>query len=629
MSIKIGFANYAGFFQFIEKLRPELPADVEVVILNDLFSELESSVKRIEAEGSVDVFVASGGNGEYMQKYLRTIPLVKVKITGFDLMNAVKEASQFSNNIAVITHSPIPYIEELNSILNVELIPLQYQTPEDLSLILQSLYAGGVRDVIGTALVLEQAKMYDLRGHFIWSLDSVRDAVETAINMARTRKALTQKAKMLDYIMDYSAEGIIVTDKNGIITHLNNSAERILNRSRKNIVGRQCAEVLPNTQLHTVMREKRAQFNRIQDLGNVKIVTNRSPIIVNKEVIGSLATFFSTSTIKQAGENIRRSQGASGFIAQADFSQEKTEDPQFTQLIGKAERYAKSNSTILISGETGTGKDVFAQCIHNASYRKNEAFVRVNCAAISLSMFEGELFGYEEGVHIGIKKSGYTGLIEQAHQGTLFLDEISEMPMNIQAALLSVLEEKQFYRIGSTRALPVDIRVIASTARDLRSLVREGLFREDLYYELDVLNVSMPRLRDRKCDIPLLIKGFLDDNRSDLTRSEQESICRCRHFLEYDWPGNIRELKKVIERFCVIFVPGADVDKTAEEVLDSGVIRTPADAQRDNSRREILEALSISGGSKNGAAEVLGISRTTLWRKMRELGMMDETGADT
>ena len=628
MSIKIGFANYAGFFQFIEKIRPELPPDVEMVILNDLFSELEGSVRRIEAEGSVDVFVASGGNGEYMQKYLKTIPLVKVKITGFDIMNAIKEASRFSSNIAIITHSPVPYLEELSSILNVELMPLQYQTPEGLSLILQSLYAGGVRDVIGTALVLEQAKMYDMRGHFIWSLDSVRDAVDTAIEMARTKKALAEKAKMLDYIMDYSAEGIIVTDKNGIITHLNNSAERILNRSRKNIVGRQCAEVLPNTQLHTVMREKRAQFNRIQDLGNVKVVTNRSPIIVNKEVIGALATFFSTSTIKQAGDNIRRSQSTYGRMAQWEFSQIKTESSELSRTISRAEKYAKSSSTILITGDKGTGKESFAQCIHNASQRKNEPYVRVNCGAIDPMTFEAELFGYEEGAGTGTKKSGNTGFIEQAHQGTLFFDEINEMPLKIQAHLLNVLETRQFCRIGSNRPLPVDIRVIVSSSEDLGSLVRSGLFREDLYYELAVLKLELPRLKDRKCDIPLLIKNFLDDNRNDLTRSEQKSICQCSRFHEYDWPGNIRELKKTIERFCVFFVPGADVEETVKEVLDIDPVKLPVDKERDGARREILEALQISGGSKNGAAEILGISRTTLWRKMRELGMMGTDGAD-
>ena len=623
MGIRIGVANYASFFQFVEKLRPELPDDVELVILNDLFSELERSVKRIEAENSVDIFVASGGNADYLQHYLKTIPLVKVKVTGFDILNAVKNASAYSRSIAVITHSPIPQLDEIISTLNVYLRPLVYQTPEELSLILQSLCAEGIRDVIGTALVLEQAKMFDMRGHFIWSLDGVRTALETAISMARQKKGLQEKARTLDYLMDYSAEGIIVTDRNGIITQFNNSAERIMGRSRKNIIGRQCAEVLPNTQLHTVMREKRAQFNRIQDLGNVKIVTNRSPIICNKEVIGSLATFFSTSTIKQAGENIRRSQDFSGYIAKSTFDEIKTRSPQLEAVRERAVRYARSSSTILVFGETGSGKETFAQCLHNASLRKNEPFVRVNCAAIPASMLEGELFGYEEGF-AGGKRAGKPGFLELAHQGTLFLDEVGDIPMKLQARLLSAMEEKQFFRVGGDKPVPVDMRIIAATNRDLRLLVREGSFREDLYYRINVLELHLPSLRERKCDIPLLIKDFLEYNRSDLTREETEKICTSQRFADYDWPGNIRELRNVIERFCVNYVPGEDIEKSVQEALiyenfDRGVQAGAGDTER----AEIENALRLAGGSRAGAAKILSMSRTTLWRRMRELGMTE------
>ncbi len=625
MSITIGVANYAGFFQFVEKLRPELPPDVELVILNDLFSELESSVKRIEAEGSVDIFVASGGNAEYMQRYLKSIPLVKVKITGFDIMNAVKNAKEFSDNVALITHSPIAQIEDIKSILNVKLRPIVYQTPEDLSVILQSLYAEGIRDVIGTALVLEQAKMFDIRGHFIWSLDGVRTAMETAISMARTKKALAEKARTLDYLLDYAAEGIIVTDRNGVITQFNNSAERILNRSRKSIIGRQCAEVLPNTQLHTVMREKRAQFNRIQDLGNVKIVTNRSPIVCDKEVIGSLATFFSTSTIRQAGENIRRSQNFSGFIAKSTFEDIKTLSPEFEAMKQKAKRFARSNSTILIFGDTGTGKEAFAQSLHNASQRKNEPFVRVNCAAIPASMLEGELFGYEEGIYPGARKAGKPGLLEIAHLGTLFLDEVGEIPLKLQARLLSAIEEKQFFRVGGDKPVPVDIRIIAATNKDLRAMVEEGSFREDLYFRINVLEVHLPSLKDRKCDIPLLIKEFLEENRNDLTRKELEDICHTPHFQDYDWPGNVRELRNIIERFCVYYVPGADIEESARAVLTYETAKErPGDTTAEPDVQEIENALRLSGGNRSAAAAILGISRTTLWRKMRELGMINE-----
>lgn len=625
MSIKIGIANYAGFFSFVEKLRPDLPEDVELVILNDLFSELETSVKRIEAEGSVDVFVASGGNADYLQRYLRSIPLVRVAVTGFDIMNAVKSAKKYSDNIAIITHSPIPHIEELKSILNVDLMPMVYKTPEELSIKLQSLYAEGVRDIIGTALVLEQAKMYNLRGHFIWSLDGVRTAIETAINMARSKKSFAEKARTLEYIMNYSAEGIIITDRNGIITYFNTSAERILNRSSKSVLGRQCAEVLPNTQLHTVMREKRAQFNRIQDLGNVKIVTNRSPIICDKEVIGSLATFFSTNTIKQAGENIRRSQAYNGFIAKANFDDIKTVSPALIAIKNKAEHYARCDSTVLILGDTGTGKEVLAQSLHNASARKNEPYVAVNCAAIPGSMLERELFGCEEGSEARVKKFEKSGYLEQAHRGTLFLDEVGDIPLKVQARLLSAIEEKQFFRMGGDKLIPVDIRIIASTNKNLRQLVKEGVFREDLYYRINVLELHLPSLRERREDIPLLIQAFLTENRSDLTRSEINAVCNEQHFLNYDWPGNIRELRNVIERFCVHYIPGADIEESVKDVLVyDDRPNEPKDLEERREREEIEEALRLAAGSRTAAASILCTSRTTLWRRMRELGMITE-----
>ena len=320
MKIMVGIANYGLFSQFIEKIEPELPDDVELVILNDLFSELEDSIRKIESDNSVDVFVGSGGNAEYLEKYLSDIPLVKVEVTGFDIINALKEAKVFSNHTAVITYkTPVDQLEQVKEIFNIKVQEFVYSDKEEVDYILQSLYREGERDVIGSSYVLERAKLFGMRGHYIWSLEGVRSAINIAISLARYKKNDAEKVKKLNCILDYAAEGIIITDRTGIITDFNTSAERILNRSRGSIVGRHCSEVLPNTQLHTVMTEKRAQFNKIQDLGNVKIVTNRSPIIYNNEVIGALATFFSVSSIKSAEETIRRTQNFKGFIAKTHF----------------------------------------------------------------------------------------------------------------------------------------------------------------------------------------------------------------------------------------------------------------------------------------------------------------------
>ena len=253
MSIRIGIASYGGFFKFIEAIRPELPKDVELVILNDLFSELKESVKRIEAEGRVDVFVSAGGNADHLERYLTSIPLVRVNYNSFGLLEAIKEASVYSDNMAVITHTPIPNIDGLLDVFKVNIKPLVYDTTEELSMILQSLYAEGVRDVIGTALVLEMARMYDMRGHFIWNTAAVREAMERAVSMARARRAQAEAEKTLDCLLEYACEGIVIVDRNGVITEFNGAAERILGRRRERVVGRQCAEVLASTQLYSVM----------------------------------------------------------------------------------------------------------------------------------------------------------------------------------------------------------------------------------------------------------------------------------------------------------------------------------------------------------------------------------------
>ena len=288
-----------------------------------------------------------------------------------------------------------------------------------------------------------------------------------------------------------------------------------------------------------------------------------------------------------------------------------------------AETYARFDSTVLILGKSGTGKELFAQSIHNSSSRKSERFVAVNCAALPSSLLESELFGYEEGAFAGARKGGKSGLFELAHEGTLFLDEISEISPKLQSRLLRAIEEKEFFRIGGDKVVPVDIRIIAASNRDLWQMVEDGTFREDLYYRLDVLEILLPELKQRREDIPLFIKKFVTERRSDLTRSELQEIANLPYFVEYDWPGNIRELRNVVERFCVQYLPDEDVEALARRVLDRHLPKVNAKDCRE--RSDIAEALRLSGGYRAQAAVILGISRTTLWRKMREYGLEEIT----
>lgn len=622
MSIYVGITNYGGFLKFVDPLRPTLPPDVELQIIDDVFGDLEKRIRRYERDNTLDVLVSSGITADTIQRMNIAIPLVRISVDGFDILNALDEALKNSSNVALITRSEIPNVDSLVKTVKGSLRPIIYDSPENLGPILQSLYAEGIRDVIGSSLVMDQAKMYGLRGHFIWSFDSVRQAVEQAIALARARKALAAKANTLDYLLDYSAEGIIITDKNGIITEFNNSAQRILGRSRKNVLGRYCEEVLPNTQLHIVMKEKRTQFNCIQDFGNVKIVTNRSPIISNQEVIGALATFFSVATINQAGNNIRRTLSTDNFFAKECFSDFKTENSAMKELIQTGERYAKSRFPILIHGAEGTEKGALAQSIHNASVRKNEPFVHIDCSAIQKNMIEGDMLGYEDFAANGTRRSTRRGFLENANGGTLFLEEIAQLPLKVQARLVGIIENKQFMRLGGERPIPLDIRIVASTGQSLRPLVDSGEFNAELYFCLNVLELHLPNLADRKEDIPLLIRTIIQQERSDLTRNEIASISNCPTLNTFSYPGNIRQLRSIIERLSIDYSPGMNIDQIANEIIaaqegSASIIV----AEETGERQEIQEALLLSNGNRNRAAEILGLSRTTLWRKMRELGI--------
>jgi propionate catabolism operon transcriptional regulator len=289
------------------------------------------------------------------------------------------------------------------------------------------------------------------------------------------------------------------------------------------------------------------------------------------------------------------------------------------------------DATVLIGGESGTGKERFAQGIHNASRRAAAPFVAVNCAAFAESLLESELFGYEEGAFTGARRGGKPGLFEAAHTGTLFLDEIGEMPQALQAKLLRVLQEKEVLRVGGTEPTPVDVRIIAATHRDLRGLVEEGAFRADLFYRLNILNLHLPALRERPGDILLLAAHFLAAALGRLqlapaTGGLPPSLTPL--LAAYRWPGNIRELENVIERIAVFYGAG---DPTAGEgealrsvvpelfVRDEGS-GTPdlGRIARSGEQAHIRAVLDECGGDRGAAAQRLGISRTTLWRKLRQ-----------
>jgi formate hydrogenlyase transcriptional activator len=333
--------------------------------------------------------------------------------------------------------------------------------------------------------------------------------------------------------------------------------------------------------------------------------------------------------------SFRRCQPAAGPTNRTSGAREAREGRVFEGIVGgsaalqralqEVEVVAPTDSGVLILGETGTGKELIARAIHNLSARRNRPFVKLNCAAIPSGLLESELFGHEKGAFTGaiMRKAGR---FEAADKGTLFLDEAGDIPLELQPKLLRVLQEHEFERLGSIRTQQVDVRVVAATHRDLKQMVEDGEFRNDLYYRLHVFPLQVPPLRDRAEDIPLLVRHFVDEYARRMNRRIETISGRTMEVLtKYAWPGNVRELQNFIER-SVILSPGtslrAPLDELTQETVH--VAQMPLSTLEEMEREHVLRALKesnwVTGGPK-GAAAKLGMKRTTLAYRIRKLGI--------
>jgi len=297
-------------------------------------------------------------------------------------------------------------------------------------------------------------------------------------------------------------------------------------------------------------------------------------------------------------------------------------------LLGLIKKVAPTDSTVLIMGESGTGKELIATSIYENSDRKNKPFIKLNCAAIPEELLESELFGHEKGAFTGATKFK-PGKFDMAHGGTIFLDEIGDMPLNLQSKILRVIQEKEFYRVGGSRTIRVDVRFIASTNQNLEKMVQEGRFREDLYYRLNVFTLHMPPLRERKEDIPLLVDYFLQN----LPKKVEISSVALQMLMAFPWPGNIRELKNVVESAAVIaengFIEPAQLPAKITGLFSNGEsnkISLPVNLPLDERLNEIeksmiIEALRKTGGIQVRATELLGINQRSLWHRIKKHGI--------
>ncbi|WP_337018525.1 sigma 54-interacting transcriptional regulator [Oceanobacillus massiliensis] len=452
-------------------------------------------------------------------------------------------------------------------------------------------------------------------------------------------------SEILDIILESAYEGVAVVDKDGVLVEFNEAYSRFTGVAKKDAIGQPVQEVIDNTNLHNTVKTGMPERGAIQYIQGQPMVVHRIPLWKEGELVGAVGLLIFEGVTElyriydRFLEKTVQNAQAKGAPLQTDIVKTKS----IEQIIGTGEqianlkrmtrKIAKTDAAILITGESGTGKEMFANSIHDLSHYNQGPFISVNCGAIPEQLFESELFGYEEGAFTGAKKGGKPGKFELAESGTIFLDEIGEMPQMMQTKLLRILQERAFERVGGVRKLPLKARVVAATNQNLRSMVKAGTFREDLFYRINVIDIEIPPLRERSEDIPLLISHYLTETCNKYGVNKKEITAEALSaFMTYEWYGNIRELANIIEKLVIL----AEGDKIDIEHLP-GYIKTRYDSsllplspidqvKREENTREkemIVQIMKESGWNKSKAADKLGIHRTTLYKKLKKHGLSD------
>ncbi len=601
---------------------------------------LEEGLKiaRHVVKNGANIIISRGGTGNLIKSNLQ-IPVVNLETSGFDIINTINKAVTYSNNIGIVGfQNLISAYERVNKIMqntfSAQITTAVINDGREAERKIKQLYRLGIRVFIGGYTVIDAVEKLGFHGVLIETgNDTIVEAIRHAKNILEVQLKEKEKTEILKSIIDFAYDGILGVDSKGIITVFNPVAEKIIGIKAERAIGKPVDDVVENTRMDCVLKAGEAELGEIQNIGDTSIVTNRVPILVEGEVLGAVATFQELDKIQKMESKIRKKLLFKGHVAKAKFEDIIGNSSAIIQAKEKARQYAEVDSTVLILGETGTGKELFAQSIHNASSRFDKPFVAVNCAALPENLLESELFGYVEGAFTGAKKGGKAGLFELAHEGTIFLDEISEMSPMLQARFLRVLQEKEVVRLGDDRVIPIDIRVIAATNRDLYSQVERGEFREDLYYRLCVLRLEIPTLGKRIEDIPDLVNYFIEEKSRRLGKTikgvSPEALAK---LVNYCWPGNVRQMENIIER-AVVLCKGKEIDvdiifevmngapNFSKEYMQNtsvGVISSEGLLKR--AEGEIIKkVLEDTKGNKTLAAERLGISVTTLWRKLKSL----------
>ena len=575
-----------------------------------------------------DILVARGMTHDVLRDMFPDKHVVQIQLSSFDIFDALVQCRKLqAKKIALCLHNvEIHNLDSLQELCGASIRMYDVADEQSAEAAVCEAASEGADTFVGAGTMCGICDRRGLRRvHIHTKHDAVVAAMQEALNAAKTINLERTRSEIINIMLNHNEDGIIAIDDKGRILAINNQAYRVFQLSTVGeLIGQPLSSVGASGEWKQLL-ENGSGKDRIICLHDKKYYVQYKPLSEMEAGAGALIFIKNTDRIIEEESRIRRGLSEKGLTAKYTFEDILGQSAAIRENIRMAERYSGVNSNVLIIGETGTGKELFAHSIHQASKRSHQPFVALNCAALPENLLESELFGYEAGAFSGASKGGKTGLFELAHKGTIFLDEIGEIPITLQAKLLRVLQEKEIRRIGSTSVHPVDVRVISATNINMEEKIKEGQFRSDLYYRLNLLDISIPPLRERKEDIQELVDHYLTRFACEMGKSIPTVTKDAARILkEHSWPGNVRELRNICERLTVL----NDTSIIGEELLRRLKIfrkeETFSVGETADSREDSVYDRLKPRKKKKDLAEELGVSRTTLWRMAKRQKELEE-----
>ena len=603
--IRILVFGHKEFSQLMSSVMSEFSEKAHFHILDtivDSITEVEQHIKEFRP----DAIVSAGANAAYLKTYLE-IPVLSLNSSTDDIILAVRRAAQVSKDIVLINFGqPSPVVPLLEAALNVSIQEEIYTTSEEAREIFQLTRQRKHIVYVGASLVCGLATKYGFPAFLLYTADSCRKTLTKAIDAGRNHVKTLQKTALTDWLIHQSKTPIFMTDEQGDSVIFNHAAHKDLGINNNNY------DELENF-IHPNEQQRQTDGEC--------------------EIHGTEWWFHQDRVVTK---------GTPSYVYQLYRKQPKNEkqiisnrhdlvysSPALADVVQQVKSFSTSPSNVLIYGESGTGKELIARAVHQHSPYANGRFVALNCSAIPTELFEGELFGYRDGAFTGSKRGGRKGLIEEAQNGVLFLDEISELALDQQSKLLRFMQERHYRPLGSNEEKPVNLKLVAASNKPLRELVEEGLFREDLFFRLNVFNIHIPTLSERPEDIHRIaeqkLTAFISSYRlsflvEDILPPILNDLCN------YSWPGNVRELENVLERLVAYLQmadKGTDIKQVLKRIAPEMVEQESFDANNGLVKAKelelVVEAMTRFNGDKRRVASYLGLSQTTLWRRLKNI----------